>query len=286
MKINIAKSSGFCFGVRRAINISEALADGKKPVYVLGDIVHNSFVVRHLAEKGIKKINRLRPTKDSILIVRAHGAPKRIFDRAKACGYKIVDATCPKVKDIYKIARRLEKNNNIIIIGDNNHDEVKGIAGQLANKPITIESPDEMPLKKLNRIKKAAVITQSTQTADNINRIMDRLEKIIPRVKLYNTTCSTTIVKQQEIKSLPEKNDLILIVGSKTSANTKRLYQISSGINKKTYWIDSAKDLNPSWFKNAKKVGIMAGASTPDSITREIVGKLRAMDKSQVIGSR
>jgi len=274
MEINIAKSSGFCFGVKRAIDISEKLADGKKAICVLGEVVHNSFVVERLEKKGIKKICRINPVKNATLIIRAHGAPKKTFARAKTCGYKIVDATCPKVKDIYRIARRLEKTNNIIIIGDSGHDEVKGIAGQLRKKTITIESPGDISLKKIAGIKKAAVITQSTQTLDNINRIMDRLKKTIPRVKLYNTTCRTTVVKQQEIRSLPKKNDLVLIIGSKTSANTKRLYQISKSINKSTYWIDCAKDLKPAWFRNVKKTGIMAGASTPDCITREVVEKL------------
>ncbi len=277
MKINIAKSSGFCFGVRRAIDMCRDLAGGKRSVHVLGDIVHNTFVVRELEEKGIRKIKRIRPAENSILVIRAHGAPEKVFDRAKACGYSIVDATCPKVKEIYKIARKLEKNNRIIIIGDNNHDEVKGIAGQLRKRPIAIESPQDIPLKKLARVKKAAVITQSTQATDNINNIMERLERIIPEVKLHNTTCRTTRVKQQEIRALPRENDLVLIIGSKTSANTKRLYQISRGINKKTRWIECAEDLKPAWFKGIGSVGIMAGASTPDRITRGVVEELEAI---------
>jgi len=280
MKINIAKSSGFCFGVRRAIDISKKLAGGEREVYVLGDIVHNTFVVKELEEKGIKKIKRIRPSKNSILIIRAHGAPKITFDKAKACGYRIVDATCPKVKDIYKIARDLEKKSTIIIIGDAGHDEVKGISGQLKKKPILVESARRLPLKSLSRVKKAAVITQSTQTIDNINSIMSRLTKIIPEITLYNTTCRITRVKQKEIKSLPKENDIVLIIGSKTSANTKRLYQISKSINKKTYWIECAKDLKRRWFENAKKAGIMAGASTPDHITEEVVAKLKQIGEN------
>ena len=174
----------------------------------------------------------------------------------------------------YGAMPKLEKSNKIIIIGDTGHDEVKGIAGQLKNRPIIIESPSRVPLEKLKRVKKAAVITQSTQTIDNINAIMKRLKKIMPQVELYNTTCRTTIIKQQEIKSLPGKNDLVLIVGSPTSANTKRLYQIAKKINKRTHWIESMKDLKSAWFKRVKKVGIMAGASTPDKIVKEIVVKL------------
>ena len=277
MKINIAKSSGFCFGVRRAIDISMKLSDKSTPVHVLGDIVHNSFVVKDLEAKGIKKVKKVKKVKNATLIIRAHGAPKKTFDRAKASGYKIADATCPMVRDIYKIAKRLERSSKIIIIGDNNHDEVKGIAGQLKKRPITIESPKDIDETKLSRIKKAAIVTQSTQSLTNIDKIVKRLEKIIPDLALYNTTCQITRVKQQEIESLPNKNDLILIIGSKNSANTKRLYQISKKINKKTYWIESADDLKLSWFENIKKTGIMSGASTPDYITKEVVRKLKTI---------
>ena len=276
MEINIAKSSGFCFGVRRAINISVKLAEGKKDVFVLGDIVHNNFVIRKLSNKGIKRLGRIREVnKSPILIIRAHGAPKRTFAKAKTCGYRIVDATCPKVKDIYKIARKLEKDSKIIIIGDKGHDEVKGIAGQLKRRPIIIESPSRADRKVLARVKKAAVVTQSTQTAENIVAIMKQLKKIVPEVKLYNTTCRITKVKQQEIKSLPEENDVVFIVGSRTSANTRNLYKISKKINQRTYWIESAKSIRGPWLESAKKVGIMAGASTPDEVVDEIVVRLK-----------
>ncbi|MDP8299688.1 MAG: 4-hydroxy-3-methylbut-2-enyl diphosphate reductase [Candidatus Tantalella remota] len=281
MKVNVAKSSGFCFGVRLAKKKAKDLAAKGQPVHVLGDIVHNTFVVCELEEKGVKKIKRIRPVKNSTLIIRAHGATSKTFDRAKNCGYRIVDATCPKVKDIYEIARKLEKDNTIIIIGDSGHDEVKGIAGQLKKRPITIESPRNVSVKRLTRVKKAAVITQSTQTMDNITKIMVRLKKIIPDVTLHNTTCRTTRVKQKEIESLPVQNDVVLIIGSRISANTKRLYQISRKINKKTHWIECAKDIKKSWFSSAKKVGIMAGASTPDNITQEVVTKLERMKTSK-----
>ncbi|PIQ89126.1 MAG: 4-hydroxy-3-methylbut-2-enyl diphosphate reductase [Candidatus Omnitrophica bacterium CG11_big_fil_rev_8_21_14_0_20_42_13] len=277
MKINIAKSSGFCFGVRRAINTGLKLARGRHKTYILGDIVHNNYVVKDLEKQGIKKILAIKPINDAALIISAHGAARRIFLRAKSCGYKIVDATCPKVKDIYKIARSLEKNRQIIIIGDLNHEEVKGIAGQLRQCAITVESAHNLPVKKLKNIAKAAVVTQSTQTIENIERIMRRLERIIPDVKLYNTVCRTTMIKQEEIKTLPKENDIVLIIGSPTSANTKRLYEISRAINKKTYWIENSKGIKKSWFRDIKSVGIMAGASTPDIIVQEIVAKIKQM---------
>ncbi|MDD4956414.1 MAG: 4-hydroxy-3-methylbut-2-enyl diphosphate reductase [Candidatus Omnitrophica bacterium] len=280
MKINIAKSSGFCFGVKRAIEISSSLACPGKKVYVLGDIVHNSFVVEDLRKKGIKKIEQIRPMKNATLIIRAHGAGKSTFLKAEKCGFKIVDATCPKVKEIYKIARQLEKSHRIIIIGDAGHDEVKGIAGQLEHKPIVVESPGTVPFGKLRNFKKAAVITQSTQTLDNINSTMDVLRSVLSDVELYNTTCRTTHIKQEEINRLPRNNDVVLIIGSKTSANTKRLFQISRKINNKTYWIESSRGLRSSWLTGARSVGIMAGASTPDKITDAVVKKLKSFGNS------
>jgi len=274
MKIRIAESSGFCFGVKRAIAISKKLTGKKKKVYVLGDIVHNSFVVEDLKKIGIRKISRIKPALNSILIIRAHGAEKKTFEKARLAGYTVVDATCPKVKAIYKIAREAEKHNKIIIIGDNNHAEVKGIAGQLKTTPLTIEDSKHLPLKKLSRVKKAAVITQSTQTIDNITEIMSYLKQIIPEVTLYNTTCRAFRIKQQEIRSMPKENNLMLIIGSKQSANTKRLFQISKSINKKTYWIEHSEELTQNWFKNIKSTGIMSGASTPDYITQEVVEQL------------
>ena len=248
--------------------------------------MHNSFVVEDLKKIGIRKISRIKPALNSILIIRAHGAGQKTFEKARLAGYSIVDATCPKVKAIYKIAQNAEKHSKIIIIGDNNHAEVKGIAGQLKTKPLTIENSKHLPLKKLSRIKKAAVITQSTQTIENITDIMRHLKRIIPEVTLFDTTCRAFRIKQQEIRSMPKENDLMLIIGSKQSANTKRLYQISKSINKKTYWIEHAKELNRNWFKSIKSTGIMSGASTPDHITQEVVELLSRKKTTKTSGKR
>ena len=273
-KINVARSSGFCSGVKRAIDISLELSKNNKKVYILGDIVHNSFVVADLEEKGIKRIKTLRSRKGATLIIRAHGAPKSLFVKARSMGYRVVDATCPKVKEIYRIARRLEKKQKLIIIGDRDHDEVKGIAGQLVNKPIIIESPEGVVRRGLSRIKKAAVVTQSTQSAENIALIMKELSKIIPDIKLHDTTCRITKVKQDEIKSIAGNNDIVFVVGSRTSANTGRLYEIAKSINKKSFRIESAQDLKFPRGPRPKNIGIMAGASTPDEITGEIVRRI------------
>ncbi|MFQ5680832.1 MAG: 4-hydroxy-3-methylbut-2-enyl diphosphate reductase [Candidatus Omnitrophota bacterium] len=286
MQITIAKSSGFCFGVRRAINIGKRITRSRKNVYILGDIVHNNFVVRQLSACGLKRIRRLAPqrTKDAVLIISAHGAPKKTFLRARALGYKIVNATCPKVREIYKIGRDLEKTNRIIIIGDRNHEEVRGIAGQLKQKPLTIQSPADIPKRIPNPGLKTAVLTQSTQSRENIQKIMSRLRRAMPAAKLYNTVCRTTRIKQKEIKTLPRQNDIVIIVGSASSANTRRLYEISREINKKTYRIETAEELKRKWLKGTNKVGIMAGASTPDVIVKEVIERINRYPAAKLRG--
>ncbi|MEA3560169.1 MAG: 4-hydroxy-3-methylbut-2-enyl diphosphate reductase [Candidatus Omnitrophota bacterium] len=277
MKINIAKSSGFCLGVKRAVKIALETAKNQRNVYMLGDIVHNEEVTRQVQKAGIKKIKKLRKVKDGILLIRAHGISLSTTRQAKNLGYRIIDATCPMVKEIHRIAQQMEqKGHKIIIIGDKKHDEVKGITGQLKKKVLVIESGKNMPLSKIKRIKKAAVVVQSTRDLEKVLKIIRVLKKHIKELKFHNTICRPTQIKQEEIKKLPLENDLTVIIGSRTSANTKRLYQIARSLSKKTYWVQSKIELKPGWFKQTRKVGIASGASTPDSTTQAVVDKIRS----------
>ena len=272
MKINLAKSAGFCFGVKRAIEMAMKTARGKKGVVMLGDIVHNEQVVRKITEAGIRKIKRLKPEKGKILLIRAHGEPKKVFNSALRLGYKIVDATCPMVKEIHKIVNSMEKKGyTIIVIGDKKHDEVRGITGQLKKQYLIIEKTDPMPLVNIRRIKKAAVVVQSTQNLSNALKIVELLEKYIPKLKFFNTICNPTRIKQAEMKDMPKNNSCMIIIGSKNSANTKRLYQISKSLNRKSWWVNSKEEIKPLWVKNAKSIGITAGASTPKETIDEVI---------------
>jgi 4-hydroxy-3-methylbut-2-enyl diphosphate reductase len=276
MKINLAKSAGFCFGVRRALTITFQTAASKNKVYMLGDIVHNDTVVNQIKKLGIKKIIGLKSQKGKTLIIRAHGAPSATIKKANQLGYRIIDATCPMVKEIHKIALKMEKEDyKLIVIGDKKHDEVRGIVGQLKSKAIVIDNLKTIPWKTISKLKKTALVVQSTQNIDNVLKIVKVLKKQIKNLKFFNTVCNPTRAKQKEIKTMPQGNDLMLIVGSKASANTKRLYEISKSLNKRSFWIQSEKDLKPNWFKNVRKVGLTAGASTPDSTTKKIIRKIR-----------
>ena len=277
MKINVAKNGGFCFGVRRALAIALKTAQSGAHVEMLGDIVHNEDVVKQVNAAGIRTIKRLGRGDNKTLLIRAHGASQEVFDRALKRGYRIVDATCPKVRKIYKMAEVSKQEGcEVIIIGDRNHDEVRGIVGQLKGKAIVIDSLRGIPLKVIKQISKACVVVQSTQNLDKTLDILARLRKYVKSLTFYNTICRPTRVKQEEIKTLPLHNDAMIIIGSRTSANTRRLFEISKSLNKRTYWIQSKGELKAGWFQGVKSVGIMAGASTPDETTREVINAIKA----------
>jgi 4-hydroxy-3-methylbut-2-enyl diphosphate reductase len=281
IKITIAKSAGFCFGVKRALEIAEEAAQKEKNVYMLGDIVHNETVVRKITAIGIKKIDRLKKNShNKTLLIRAHGAPESVYKKAKQFNYKIIDATCPMVTEIHKIAKMQEKKGcQIIIIGDKKHDEVQGILGQLKDKAIVVDSAKSIEEEKIKKIKEAAVVIQSTQNLEKVDKVMGLLKKYIANISFFNTICNPTRQKQKEIKTLAGENDLVIVIGSKTSANTKRLYQIAHRKNPNSYWINSQKSIKKDWFKNVRTVAISAGASTPPQTIKGIADYIRTIDK-------
>ncbi len=281
MRINLAKSAGFCFGVKRAIDIALKTAASDKNVYMLGDIVHNEDVVKQISQAGIRKIKKLNRGKNKILLVRAHGAGLATLTRAQNLGYRIVDATCPMVKEIHRIARSKEcEGYMIIVIGDKSHDEVLGITGQLKNEALVIDCAKDIPWVKIKKLKKACIVVQSTQNIDNVEKIVEILRPHIPEMKFFNTICRPTRIKQREIRIMPKQNDCVVIIGSKNSANTRRLYEISKSLNKYSYWVQSKKEINPRWFRDKLTVGITAGASTPDTTTREIINYIERIRKT------
>lgn len=282
MKITLAKSAGFCFGVKRAIEIAFKTAKKGAKVYMLGDIVHNEDVVRQIQKAGICKIERLSQGKGKILLIRAHGECKKTFAQAKKLGFQIIDATCPMVREIHRIVKVMElAGYKIIIIGDKKHEEVRGISGQLENPAIIIDPAEKLPLKKLQGYKKACVVVQSTQNLEKAVKVVANLKKVFQQLKFFNTICRTTRLKQKEIKTLPKQNDLIIVIGSKTSANTRRLYEIAKSINPRSFWVQSKDELKKGWFRKAKTIGITAGASTPESTTQQVISQIKKIAKNQ-----
>jgi len=270
MKLIIAKDSGYCFGVRDAVDLAYKTAEESGDVYMLGNIVHNENVVKDLETVGAKVVRTLDdvPDKKPILF-RAHGTSIDVWNKAKDKGMNIIDATCPLVKEIHNEVKALElEGRGIIIIGDHGHDEVIGIASQVKN-PFIVSSAEEA--QNLRKMKKVGVVSQSTQTIENVQTIINIIMTKAFDLRFVNTICFPTKRNQQQLKDLSEKCDVMLIIGSFTSANSKRLHQLALERNKKSYQVTCVDDIESDWFNNAETVGITAGASTPDSIIQDVV---------------
>ncbi len=278
MHITVAKSAGFCFGVKRAIKIALETVAKSGHVEMLGDIVHNEQVVRDVESAGIRKVDALEAGRGKTLLIRSHGAPESVYGEARRLGYRIVDATCPMVKEIHTIVReRYAQGFSIIIIGDKQHDEVRGILGQIGWDALVIEHPDSVPPDELRGIERAAVVVQSTQALANVRAILAVLERHIPEVVFSNTICRATRERQAEMETLPLENDVVLVIGSKTSANTTRLYELARAANERSYLIQTRSDIMPGWFEGAQRVAVTAGASTPDETIQDVIAALEAM---------
>lgn len=275
MKIILAKDAGYCFGVRDAVNSAYDTSKEYGEVYMLGDIVHNESVVEDLEKNGVKVVSNLNQVPDDKpVLFRAHGTAKEVWKDAEKNKMNIIDATCPLVHEIHKEVKQLDKEGRkIIIIGDHGHDEVIGIASQVQDA-IIISTVEEA--EKLKKTKKAGIVSQSTQTIENVQDIINILMTKVFDLRFVNTICFPTKRNQEQIKELSEIVDLMIIIGSFTSANSKRLTQLSLERNKNTYQVTNATEIDVSWFKkNINSVGVSAGASTPDLIIDSVIKRIK-----------
>ena len=281
MKILVAKDAGYCFGVRDAVELAKKSGIDYKEVYMLGDIVHNEQVVSDLSKKGSKVVKNLEEIpKDKPVLFRAHGTDPETWKAAQKKKLNIIDATCPLVTEIHEEIKSLEEEGRrTIIIGDHNHDEVVGIASQVDNA-IIISSPEEA--RSLKKMKKAGVVTQSTQMIENVQDILTVLSEKVYDLRFVNTICYPTRRNHEQIKKLADICDLMVVIGSYTSANSKRLTQLSMARNKNSFQVTCADEVKKSWFSNIGSVGISAGASTPDDLIADVINKVKLFSKIKV----
>ena len=274
MKIFLAKNAGYCFGVRDAVQLAYDTAQDDGDVYMLGHIVHNENVVEKLDKAGAKVVDTLDQVPNGKpILFRAHGTHVDTWKKAQEKNMNIIDATCPLVEEIHDEIKILEKEGRkIIIIGDHGHDEVIGIASQVKNAVI-VANPDEA--NDLRKTKKAGVVSQSTQTIENVQEIINVLMSKVFDLRFVNTICFPTKRNQEQIKELAEACDLMIVIGSFTSANSKRLTQLAKERNKLSFQVTCANDVDESWLENVETVGISAGASTPDNIINEVIDKIK-----------
>lgn len=290
MEIFIAKRAGFCFGVKRAIDITSRIAEKKQEgIYTFGPIIHNPQVIESLKKKGIAPTEDLGKEDIRALIVRTHGIPADLMEKASREGYEIIDATCPFVKKAQHYAKLLkDEGYQIIILGDREHPEVKGLVSYAGEDVIVINGKtgsltDSLKIPRLK--KKVGIIVQTTQPVESLKKLFGIVVEQSKEIKVYNTICSSTALRLKETEEMAGKVDAMVVVGGKNSANTTQLANLSNSMRVRTYHIETADELRPEWFEGIGRVGITAGASTPDWIINDVEKRLKDIGGHQGDGA-
>ncbi len=283
IKIIVAKHAGFCPGVKKAIDMALELARNRKqPIYTFGPLIHNRQVIETLEEKDIKAINDISKIKDSnsILVIRAHGLPKKEEEKLRATKMEIIDATCPLVKKVHSnIEFYTQKGYATIIVGDADHAEVIGLMGYAQDNCHVISGPDEAI--KLPNIKKANIVAQTTQEEKTFNDCVKVLKEKTDELIISNTICAPTKERQRETIAYAKDSDLVIVVGGRNSANTQRLFKICSKLTKESIHIEKDDELQNDALNNRKNIFITAGASTPNWMIEKVLEKVRDLSKKE-----
>lgn len=280
MKVLKAKTAGFCFGVRRAVEmVTEQSRNGRLPVYTYGPIIHNDQVVRELEQKGVRVLDdleQLKEIREGTLIIRSHGVSRREQQIMEESGLTIVDATCPFVKKIHRIAEQAGRDGRTLVIaGDPSHPEVKGIIGWASGRAEVIDSPESAKELQLSEKEEIVLAAQTTFHARKFENIVEILRERGYDNLVMNTVCSATDERQTEARKLACQVDAMIVVGGRHSSNTRKLYEICKENCGNTYLIETLDDLDLKPFQSFLCVGITAGASTPNSIIEEVTDYVR-----------
>lgn len=280
MKVLKAKTAGFCFGVRRAVEmVTEQSRNGRLPVYTYGPIIHNEQVVRELEQNGVRvleDLDQLKEIREGTLIIRSHGVSRREQQIMEESGLTIVDATCPFVKKIHRIAEQAGRDGRTLVIaGDPSHPEVKGIIGWASGRAEVIDSPESAKGLRLSENEEIVLAAQTTFHARKFENIVEILRERGYDNLVMNTVCSATDERQTEARKLACQVDAMIVVGGRHSSNTRKLYEICKENCGNTYLIETLDDLDLKPFQSFLCVGITAGASTPNSIIEEVTDYVR-----------
>jgi len=280
MEVKVAKSAGFCFGVKRAVEkVYEQASLAKKTVYTYGPIIHNEEVVADLESKGVQVIQtekELYNLKEGTIIIRSHGVGRHIYELLKQLKLEYVDATCPFVQKIHRIVERESKNGrHIVIIGDASHPEVEGIKGWCNGNATVLANANEAESFLKQPFKKLCIVSQTTFNYNNFQELVDILCKKRYDKLVLNTICNATEVRQTEAGTIAKEVEAMIVIGGKHSSNTQKLFEICKKECKNTYYIQTLVDLDSDRFRSIRCVGITAGASTPNNIIEEVQKHVR-----------
>ena len=276
MEVILAKTAGFCFGVKRAVDTVYKEA-GKKNVYTYGPIIHNSEVVNDLKKKGVEVINsreELEALEEGTVIIRSHGVAREIYDLIHEKGLELVDATCPFVRKIHKIVEKAGNDGDqVIIVGSEHHPEVQGIKGWCTGEVHIISDAEQFEGIDLN--KPTTLVSQTTFNYKKFKDIVDIFSKKSYDINVMNTICNATEERQTEAAAIAGDSDAMIVIGGKHSSNTQKLYEICKNVCPDTHFIQTLDDLDLKQFQSFRSVGITAGASTPNTIIKEVQSYVR-----------
>lgn len=276
MKVKVAQSSGFCFGVKRAMDLALQAANevaGKGVVFTDGPLIHNPQALEVLRNKGVVPFEEVKGKITGTIIIRSHGISPKRFQELRETDAVILDATCPKVKKVQSIIDQYANQGfYIVIIGDAEHAEVKGLSGFAGEQSMVIQSEDE--LMKLPSHRKLCVVAQSTQNREKFLDLSETIKTRFPEAEIFDTICEANRKRQEELKDLCHSVDAIIVIGGKESGNTKRLVEIAQSEGVPTFFGERAEDFDLEKLKSYKEIGVIGGASTPDWVLEEVVKKL------------
>nr|WP_314098910.1 4-hydroxy-3-methylbut-2-enyl diphosphate reductase [uncultured Lachnoanaerobaculum sp.] len=280
MKVELAKSAGFCFGVEKAVNtVYEEAKKGNDIVYTLGPIIHNEEVVKDMKKRGVEavKIEDLASLPKGTVIIRSHGVSREIFNFVKRSGHRVVDATCPFVKKIHAIVSvQSGKGKTVVIIGNPEHPEVMGIRGWGDENTYAVENIEQFINLELKKDEEIIIVAQTTFNHKKFQEIIDKISILGYDVRCFNTICNATQERQAEAKKIASNVDAMIVIGDKKSSNTGKLVEICQEECKNTVFIQTLEDLDYSALLSVDSVGITAGASTPKHIIEEVQNIVRS----------
>lgn len=279
MEVTLAKSAGFCFGVKRAVEMVYNEVEKGYPVYTLGPIIHNEQVVADLEARGVRVLHSLDELPDGgecTVIIRSHGVCEEVFQHLREKDVRIVDATCPFVGKIHRIVQeQYEKGYQIVIVGNANHPEVEGINGWCGGSAQVVGSVKEAEAYPEGYGQKLCIVAQTTFNYKKFKDIVDIFSKKSYDINVMNTICNATEERQTEAAAVAAESDAMIVIGGKQSSNTQKLYEICKKVCPNTHFIQTLDDLDLKQFQSFRSVGITAGASTPNTIIKEVQSYVR-----------
>jgi len=282
MRLKLARKVGFCFGVRRAVEMAEEVLKAEGKAYSLGSVIHNKQVVEDLSQRGLKVIKSIDEADSGVLVISSHGISPETAGEISKRSLKLVDTTCPFVRNAQSRARSLgEEGYTVIIVGDVDHPEVKALYGFAGKKAHVVKDLPGLKALKLKPGGRIGVLSQTTQSMDNFLGLVRAIIGLKPKdLRVFNTICKDAEERQAAARDISRSVELMLVVGGKNSANTKRLLEVCKKIRRKSYLVEAEDDLRSQWFKDVSAVGITSGASTPDKIVRRVAKKVKIIRRS------